>query len=129
MCNQVTLLVAHDDHRFIGICEHGTLHISWGHIIIYMKPEDFLSLDYCLNRAIVENRLFVENKIGKAAMLWIFNTAVLLKEEDFLIICSMVALSAKRLTVHVPRHPNPAIRLDEDVPFRTVAINNNYRLN
>ena len=129
MCDQISLLAAHDDYRFVGICEHGTLHVSWEHIIIYMTPEDFLSLDYCLDHAVTKGNFFLQDELNTAVMLWILNTAVLLKEEDFLILTDIVDQAASKLPRTLPRNPNAQIWIDEGTVFRTMQVDKNYKLN
>ncbi|MBX3013043.1 MAG: hypothetical protein KF832_16115 [Caldilineaceae bacterium] len=41
MCTQFTILVEQGEWHYVARCEHGTLHLRWGHITIALGAADF----------------------------------------------------------------------------------------
>jgi hypothetical protein len=43
-------IATHDDRRFISQCEHGTLHMHWGRVMLSFHPNEFLLIARTLRR-------------------------------------------------------------------------------
>lgn len=118
MCDDYTLLTEYDKSRFLGICEHETIHLAWDHATIYFSPEEFMSLGACLDKAItdgngnfsIEQVNFMDD-LKPVCQLWVFNLSLALSTRDFLILTDLVGQAAKSLSYARPRRINSQIHL------------------
>ncbi|HEY4034375.1 MAG TPA: hypothetical protein VGL94_10470 [Ktedonobacteraceae bacterium] len=105
MCQYLNLLTKLEAHRYVGQCEHGTLHLAWDHVTMHLSRADFLRLADILQTLPSDEESF----IAKAASfslscdshggmyLWIGRTGLYLSLYDFLILSEMIYLSARLL--------------------------------
>lgn len=136
MCNNLVFLAEQDEYRFICICEHQTIHLSWDHVTIYLMPEDFLSLDICLDRAVLNHRnsphnapLDEEMRKKPSCLLWVFDIAIKLSLDDLLIMAELVYQGTKQLSAELPRKSNKNIHLKEWPFAHTIQVSNRITLN
>lgn len=106
MCTQFTTLVESNDFRHILQCEHGTIHLNWDLVTLYLNLSEFEHLAGLLERGI---RLAEPSKITESPcmlvykehgyyQLWVRNIAINLTPIDFLILVDVVR--AALWTVH-----------------------------
>jgi hypothetical protein len=50
MCQQLTILAECSSWRYVGQCEHGTVHLRWDHLTIHLQFNDFLNLYQIIKR-------------------------------------------------------------------------------
>ena len=50
MCTQFTNLAESNDYRHILQCEHGTIHLSWDLVTVYLTPIEFEHIVQLLER-------------------------------------------------------------------------------
>jgi hypothetical protein len=41
MCTQFTTLAESNDFRHVWLCEHGTIHLSWDLVTLYLNLSEF----------------------------------------------------------------------------------------
>ena len=135
MCNNIILLAEHDEHRLVCICEHGTIHFSWDHLTLYLRGEDYLSLDHCLDRALLNHKygqMDMEDEMAMNApscLLWVFDIALKLSFADLIIMAELVYQGSQCLPSTIPRHQNEEIKV-ADWPFsHTIHFKDRYTLN
>lgn len=133
MCNELMLLSEFDDYRCIAICEHDTIHLSWDHTTVYLRPEELLSLDLCLDQAIVagpegifKQNMQVDTRQDAACLLWVFDVALRLSADNFLILTELVSQAAQKMPASIARRRNPDIHLKGWLPFQTVRFGKNH---
>ena len=136
MCYEFTLLTQYDEARYVGICEHLTIHLAWDRITLYLRPDEFASLDVCLDEATIDhanNNLFLErfgqlDDLTPVCLLWVFETAVSLNASEFLVLADLVAQGVQKLPPDTPRQRHPQIHI-ETQPRSYTPLSQNYRLN
>ncbi len=50
MCQHLTILAEYSSCRYVGQCEHGTVHLRWDHLTIHLQFNDFLLLYQVIQR-------------------------------------------------------------------------------
>lgn len=122
MCTQFTTLAESNNFRYILQCEHGTIHLSWDLVTLYLNLSEFEHLVGLLERG---TRLAEPSKISESScilsykkegyyQLWVRNIAINLTPIDFLILVDLVRvvlLSPAALARFTPyRQPTTHLR-------------------
>lgn len=134
MCNNLELLAKFDEYRFIAICEHGTVHIGWDHFTLYLRPEEFVSLDVSLSQSFFSSARqleTVENPFEDEPICFvsIFDIMLRLNEASYLVLTDLVHRSVQKLPVRLPRVAHEKISVSEWPPYRTIQFGTQSRLN
>ncbi|MCK6629240.1 MAG: hypothetical protein L6R45_29195 [Anaerolineae bacterium] len=130
MCTQFTTLAESNDFRHILQCEHGTLHLSWDLVTLYLSASEFEHLLNLLERGtrlvepakISEPPCILSYKAQGYFQLWIRNFALNLTPIDFLILVDLVRV-AWRAACEQPALEQPSVSAGDQPPMfqRTVA--------
>ena len=120
MCDQITFLAEQDDFRFVAICEHNIVHMAWDRFTVYLQPDELMSLDSSLDRAIAgigelvssSEALFSDNENG-VFLLQLHELAIRLRPDDFSLLSYMVSEAAQQLDEDIPRTENLDITVIE----------------
>ena len=98
MCTQFTTLAESSDFRHILQCEHGTIHLTWDLVTLYLNSSEFDSLANLLEQGtrmsepakLTESPCILVYKERGYYQLWIRNLAINLTPVDFLILVDLV---------------------------------------
>lgn len=98
MCTQFTTLAESSDFRHILQCEHGTIHLTWDLVTLYLNFDEFDRLAALLEQGtrmnepsrLTEAPCMLVYKEQGYYQLWIRNLAVNLTPIDFLILVDLV---------------------------------------
>jgi hypothetical protein len=80
-------IATYDDRRFISQCEHGTLHMHWGRVMLSFHPDEFLLIARTLRRYDPDRRtdlaspgvsVFWQAPEQEAAQVWLAHAVGLL---------------------------------------------------
>ncbi|MCQ3978189.1 MAG: hypothetical protein DPW09_32590 [Anaerolineae bacterium] len=101
MCTQFTTLAESNDFRRILQCEHGTIHLAWDLVTLYLNLSEFERLAGLLERGtrlaepskITESSCILSYKKEGHYQLWVRNIAINLTPIDFLILVDMVRVA------------------------------------
>lgn len=104
MCNSITTLSHSTDHRFIAVCEHGTVHIYWERFTLYLRPEEFRYLSQLLDEVIAgvtypwsESPEFLEQPF----MIWVDDFALRLQGMDFCYFVDLIEQATAKLRCNI----------------------------
>jgi hypothetical protein len=108
MCTQFTTLVESNDFRRILQCEHGTIHLAWDLVTLYLNLNEFERLAGLLERGtrltepskITESSCILSYKKEGYYQLWVRNIAINLTPIDFLILVDMVRVVLRAASDH-----------------------------
>jgi len=111
MCTDFTTLAESNDYRHILQCEHGTIHLTWDLVTMYLNFIEFEQLIGLLDRGV---QLTGPSKIGEPNcvlvykeqgfyQLWLRNVGINLTPVDFLILVDMARAAFKE--VHEKQTP------------------------
>jgi hypothetical protein len=128
MCQYLNLLTKLEAHRYVGQCEHGTLHLAWDHVTMHLSRADFLRLADILQTLPSDEELFIAKAppfslscdAHGGMYLWIGRTGLYLSLYDFLILSEMIYLSARILTSASTAKPPSPLNLGQ----YTIAVAN-----
>lgn len=102
MCYHMIPLASHDDHHFIGQCEHGTLHLTWGRVMLSLHPDELLLIALTLRRYNLESRADISRPgivllwyDQDTAQLWLARAGLLLDAEMLAILLQLIADTSK----------------------------------
>ncbi|MEM7331142.1 MAG: hypothetical protein AAF490_03550 [Chloroflexota bacterium] len=109
MCNVLHLLEEIDDYRFVAICEHGTIHISWNRSVIFLGQDEMLSLEACLDEAIAmggelephTSRPF-DDAINGRYVIWIYDFAHRMDIEEFMLFTDLINRASQKIEGQKP---------------------------
>lgn len=101
MCTQFTTLAESNSFRHILQCEHGTIHLSWDLVTLYLNFSEFEHLADLLERGV---HLIETSKITQPPCIlsyneqgyyqvWIRNIVINLMPIDFLILVDLVRVA------------------------------------
>lgn len=101
MCNQFTALSRSNDFRHILQCEHGTIHLGWDMVTLYLNLSEFEHLADLLERGvylietskITELPYILSYKKEGYYQLWVRNIALTLAPIDFLLLVDLVRVA------------------------------------
>jgi len=124
MCNDIQFLAHLDNIRWIGICEHGTIHLYWDHVVLFLSPNELYKLGWSLDRntvlqdAVMRQRpWWVEESSQHQGVftLWIANRyAIVFHTADFTLFGSMVCRALENLDHdHITRLSTIPIQIEE----------------
>ena len=110
MCDRIKVLANCDRYRWVGICEHGTIHLSWDHVMLFFYPCDLQKLAFVLDTAVIEQnhtaqqrRLYYQQTHQASAEqdgyfdLWIDKYAIRLMPVDYLLFGSLICQAITQL--------------------------------
>lgn len=119
MCNRIQQLANVGQFRWVAICEHGNVRLSWDNTIIFLDPSTLKKLGYVLDLAIVEaaNSKTLLPDAQQAQLeqtegyfnIWIGRHAIQLKPVDYLVFGSLISQSLNSLNpqAKLPRCKTP----------------------
>lgn len=117
MCEQLTILAKSSDYRYIGLCEHGTIHLFWHHSTLYLSVEEFERFVQFVSRGInagrarrCEGRYHLALTANRYYQLWIGNAGLLLSAVDWLIFVDLGQVALRQLQ----RQPTAGLPLRPD---------------
>lgn len=101
MCIQFTTLAESNSFRHILQCEHGTIHLSWDMVTLYINSSEFEHLADLLERGvhltetskITESPCILSYKKEGYYQLWVRNIALNLDPIDFLLLVDLVRVA------------------------------------
>lgn len=130
MCTQFTILAESNDFRHILQCEHGTLHLTWDLVTLYLSTSAFERLFKLLERGtqlaepakINEPPYILSYKAQGYFQVWVRSFALNLTPIEFLILVDLVRV-AWRTACEQPTPKWVAPSAGEQSPMfqRTVA--------
>lgn len=110
MCNKITVLAKNDRLRSVGACEHGTIHVKWDHLVIFMVPSELKRVAMVLQTTVVEREatplhpgLYRQQSDYWLAehtgyfQVWIGPYALELSPVDYSLFSSLISRAAARL--------------------------------
>ena len=115
MCQHLTYLVYDNEYRFIAMCEHGTVHLTWQRGTVHLSSQLLLQLadflpqaqqtvnrePYCM---VGHNVLALDSRGGYQA--WLCGVGFYLAEKDLMNLMRMVQDAAACLRQgHAPDFP------------------------
>ncbi|MEM7335263.1 MAG: hypothetical protein AAF490_24510 [Chloroflexota bacterium] len=116
MCNHMQYLAKVDEYRWVGVCEHGTVHLTWDNMVIFLGVSELRELGFELDVAIVEDNDFSkqikildeERFIQSEGFfdIWIGGYAVRLKPVDYLIFGSMISKALDSINFNMQLPPS-----------------------
>ena len=111
MCEHMHYLSQIDRLRWIAICEHGTIHLSWDHLVLFITPRELVKLGMTLDVAITQDHRFnkhketFENETQHWSVpeegffnIWVGRYALQLTPVDYLLFGSLVSRAINNLT-------------------------------
>lgn len=111
MCYQMLPIATYDDRHFIGQCEHGTLHLNWGRLVLSFHPDEFLLIARTLRRYQPDYRN-VLNSPGvsvlwhtqdqEMAQVWLAYVGLTLEADAVTILLELIAEASERLIRGTP---------------------------
>ncbi|MEM8859274.1 MAG: hypothetical protein AAGD96_13185, partial [Chloroflexota bacterium] len=114
MCEHMHFLAQIDNFRWVAICEHGKIHLSWDHLVLFMTPGELDKLGVTLDVAITEDQRFrhhrdalQNDKIHWSVpeqghfVVWIGHYAIQLSPVDYLLFGSMLSKALNNLMPEV----------------------------
>ncbi len=134
MCQHIIILAADDAAHRIAQCEHGTIHLFWVRVNIFLIPEDLLNLLALLqswkpNQPYAESEGFaVRRMAGGYVQLWCACAGLLLFEHELMQLRDLLWRAAGKLQLlnTAPRRPTRHW-LDEYLVMTEVAERNEAR--
>lgn len=130
MCTQFTTLAESNDFRHILQCEHGTIHLSWDLVTLYLNLSEFEHLANLLERGtclaesskITESPCILSYKKEGYYQVWVRNIALNLTPADFLLLVDLVRVALPATCDHPARGlTTPLIGEQPRIFQRTVA--------
>ncbi len=114
MCTQFTSLAESNDFRHILQCEHGTIHLTWDLVTLYLNWPEFEHMVSLLEQGtrmaepskLIEAPCMLVYKKEGVYQLWIRNVAVNLTPLEFLILVDLVRVAFQ--TAQSPLESNEA---------------------
>jgi len=115
MCQHLTYLVYDNEYRFIAMCEHGTIHVTWQRGTVHLSSQLLLQLADFLPQAqqtvsreqccvVGQNVLALDSRGGYQA--WFYGVGFYLVERDLVNLTRMIADAAACLHQgHAPDIP------------------------
>ncbi len=102
--NHYTILANIDSRRHVSICEHGTVHLTWGMTTFRFRPKDFAYLARILDEkagmpdgAPCDEPICLSSNAESVVTLRILEFGVFLSPVDFLLLVDMVTNALQRL--------------------------------
>lgn len=133
MCEHIHILSYIENFRWIGICEHDKIHLSWDHLILFLNPNELNKLGMVLDIAITENERFKQHRYALEHEemhwsvpeqghfdVWIGRYALRLSPVDYLLFGSMVSKALSDFPLQMGVSPI-AMRVEEKIE-RGVAL-------
>ena len=127
MCDHIHILSHIEQFRWIGICEHDKVHLSWDHLILFLNPSELNKLGAVLDVAITEDKRFkqhryaLENEDQHWSVpekghfdIWIGHYALRLAPVDYLLFGSMVSKALSSFPAHIAVSPI-AMKVEEKI--------------
>ncbi|MFQ5814804.1 MAG: hypothetical protein ACE5I2_16625 [Anaerolineae bacterium] len=103
---RLTLLAETDERRYIMQCEHGVIHLTWGHMTLHLTPTDFTRVAHLLEAGVSstaptrtgDDRCCLVRSADGYFQLWLGNVGLHLLPVDFLLLVDMVRVALRCLT-------------------------------
>jgi len=102
-CEHMHYLSRINNFRWAAICEHGTIHLSWDHLMLFITPGELDKLGMTIDAAITHNQHFkkyreaLEDETQHWSVpekgffnIWVGRYALRLAPVDYLLFGSMV---------------------------------------
>jgi len=111
MCQHFTTLAMSNNYRQIMRCEHGTIHLSWDLITIYLDDKTFAVLTETLDKAaalfkpgkVQHNCCHIFHREPGYFQIWVRNVALNLSPADFKIFGDLVRAAGVELSIITSR--------------------------
>ena len=113
-----TILASIDSRRYVSICAHGIVHITWGMTTLRFRPQDFAYLARVLDEKAVrpddapcQKPICMFSNDENKVTLRILEFGLFLSPPDFLLLVDMVVTALQRLNMlpFEPAQPAPRI--------------------
>lgn len=102
--NHHKILASLDARRYVSICAHGIVHLTWGMTTFHFRPQDFAYLARVLNEKAgmpgdepCDNPICLFSNAESGVTLRILEFGIFLSPADFLMLVDMVVTALQRL--------------------------------
>jgi hypothetical protein len=106
MCYQMLPIATYDDRRFISQCEHGTLHMHWGRVMLSFHPDELLLIARTLRRYDPDRRtdltspgvsVFWQAPEQEEAQVWLAHVGLMLDAAAVTILLGLLNAASEHL--------------------------------
>ncbi len=98
MCRRMVILANEGQHRFVGQCEHGAIHLYWDMIQVQLTPAAFTTMFGSLQvwalrgmRNEYRDEWVCYRMNGNRVQIWIGSECMLMTREQFNSFCVMLS--------------------------------------
>jgi hypothetical protein len=119
VCQDLTILIEDDDSHYITQCEHGTVHVVWGHMSFNLRRDDFVSLADTAVGACLQAGIPPDSK-ASAFRLHIDDAMVSMEAETFWQFADLL----RRAVEEMP--PDVQMRIERGAEWTVEIISNLY---
>ncbi len=111
MCYQMIPVALYDDRHFISQCEHGTLHLTWGRLVLSFHPDEFLLIARTLHRYQPDRRTDLTSpgvsvlwhaQDPEVAQVWLAHVGLTLEAMGVMILLALIAEASERIMAGSP---------------------------
>ena len=136
MCQHLTPLARSNDFRHIARCEHGTIHLTWDLMTVYLDDDTFTGLVQVLEKGasltkpgkVHHESCHVFHRELGYYQVWVRNIALNLSPADFLIFTDLAQVALAELPTVKRQLSTPAAVNDPNPLLQgTVKASNNPR--
>jgi hypothetical protein len=127
MCQQITILACDGAGHRIAQCEHGTIHLFWVRVNIFLVPDDLLTLLALLQswqpgHCFAESDGFMLRRMTSGHLqLWCACGGLLLDDADLCRLRDLLWYAVQQLNLLGPQRRRPACRWTDEYQALTVA--------
>jgi len=104
MCYQMIAIATYDDRYFISQCEHGTLHLTWGRMVLSFHPEEFQEIASTLTSYKITSRTtLITQHVALAwheenlVQVWLARVGLWLESAGFAILLALITQASQNV--------------------------------